>query len=222
MKIIRTSKYPIRYLTFENEGIIIENEKQEKRGGYELLHYYNTHNKGNISATIDSYQGEGYLVSVHAELDRENIRDRKQVGFTEIYYNYDHAKKITLNKIEFYEKWVIDRIVWRMTRKEYYEEIHPKAVKEYEKQVKQWERNREEYKAINELLNPLKNKDFIITNYENIGMQEHKRIVMEALENGGNVPKKVMDDYGFTKEEVTDVGVHPVRLLKLSEKKVEK
>ena len=182
---------------FKNEGVIIENEIQLKRGGYELLHYYNTHGKGSISAEIDSYQGEGYLVSVHAELDREDIRDRKQVGFSEIYYNYAHAKKIILKKIDFYEKWVTDRIVWRRTRKEYYEEVHIKAVKEYDKQVKHWERNSEEYKAINELLNPLKNKNFIITNYENIGMQEHKRIVMEALERSEKVPEKVLKEYGL-------------------------
>ena len=223
MKTIRTSEYPIRHEAFKNEGVIIENERQEKRGGYELLHYYNTHGKGNVSASLDSYQGEGYLVSIHAELDREDIRDRKQVGFAEVYYNYEHAKKIILNKIDFYEKWVIDRIIWRMTRKEYYEEIHLKAVKEYEKQVKRWEGNSEEYKAINELLNPLKNKGFIINNYEDIYMQEHKKAIMDALENGEKVPKKVMNEYGFKKEEVTDYGVHPARLFKLSEKiKVEK
>ena len=205
MKTIRTSEYPIRYLCFKNEGVIIENKKQDKRGGYELLHYYNTHGKGNISAELCSYQGEGYLISVHAELDREDIRDRKQVGFAEIYYNYEHAKKIILKKIDFYEKWATDRIIWRMTRKQYYEEIHPKAVKEYEKQVKRWEGNSEEYKAINELLNPLKNKDFIINTYEDVCMQEHKKAVMEALENGKDVPKKAMDDYGFTREEVTNV-----------------
>ena len=195
MKIIQTSEYPIRYLTFGNEGAIIENEKQEKRGGYELLHYYNTHGKGNISAELCSYQGEGYLVTVHAELDRADIRDRKQVGFSEIYYNYEHAKKIVLNKIEFYEKWVTDRIVWRMTRKEYYEEVHIKAVKEYEKQAKHWEGNSEEYKAMNDVVSPLINKDFIISNYENIGMQEHKRIVMEALKKGEKVPEKVLKEY---------------------------
>jgi len=195
MKTIRTSDYPIRYLTFKNEGVIIENEKQEKRGGYELLYYYNTHGRGNISAELCSYQGEGYLVSVHAELDREDIRDRKQVGFSEIYYNYDHAKKIILKKIDFYEKWVIDRIIWRMTRKEYYQEIHPKAVKEYERQVRQWERRTEKYKAINEVLNPLKNKDFIINAYEDSYLQGHKYEVEDAIKRGENVPKKVSKEY---------------------------
>jgi hypothetical protein len=183
MKIIRTSDYPIRYLTFKNEGVIIENEKQEKRGGYELLHYYNTHGKGNVSAEICSYQGEGYLVSVNAELDREDI----------------HAKKIILKKIEFYEKWVTDRVIWRMTRKEYYEEIHPKAVKEYEKQAKRWEGDSEGYRAMNEEKNPLKNKQFIIKCHEDIYMQEHKRIVMDALENGEDVPEKVLKEYRLKK-----------------------
>lgn len=195
MKTIRTSEYPIRYLTFKNEGVIIENEKQLKRGGYELLHYYNTHNKGSVSAEICSYQGEGYLVSVHAELDREDIRDRKQVGFAEIYYNYEHAKKIILKKIEFYEKWVTDRIVWRMTRKEYYEEVHTKAVKEYEKQVRQWKRQSDKYRAINELLNPLKNKNFIINNYEDSYLQGHKYEVEDAIKRGENVPEKVLKEY---------------------------
>ena len=142
------------------------------------------------------------MVSVHAELDRANIRDRKQVGFAEIYYNYEHAKKIILKKIEYYEKWVTDRMVWRMTRKEYYEEIHIKAVKKYEKQAKCWEGNSKEYKAINELLNPLKNKSFIINNYEDLYLQEHKRIVMEALENGEEVPEKVLKEYELKKIKV--------------------
>lgn len=199
MKTIRSSEYPIGYEAFKNEGVIIENEKQDKRGGYELLHYYNTHGKGNVSAKIDSYQGEGYLVSVHAELDREDIRDRKQAGFAEIYYNYEHAKKIILNKIDFYEKWVTDRIIWRMTRKQYYEEIHPKAVKEYEKQVNRWERNSEEYKAMNEILNPINNKKFIVNCCEDIYMAEHEGAVMTALENGEEVPEKVLKEYKVEK-----------------------
>lgn len=199
MKTIQTSKYPIRYLCFKNEGVIIENEKQEKRGGYELIHYYNTHGKGSVSAELCSYQGEGYLVSVHAELDREDIRDRKQVGFAEIYYNYEHAKDIILKKIEFYEKWVTDRIIWRMTRKEYYQEIHPKAVKEYEKQVKRWERKSEKYKTINELLNPLKNKDFIINSFEDSYLQGHKYEVEDAIERGEDVPEKILKEYEVEK-----------------------
>jgi len=197
MKIIRTSDYPIRYLCNDNLGVVIENEKQEKRGGYELLHYYNTHGGGSISAELDSYQGEGYVVSVHAELDRQDIRDRKQVGFAEIYYNYESAKKIILGKIEFYEKWVIDRIIWRMTRKEYYQEIHPKAVKEYEKQVKRWEGKSDKHKAMNEILNPINNKKFIVDCCEDIHMQEHYKAVMNAIADGGDIPEKVLGEYGL-------------------------
>lgn len=148
-----------------------------------------------MSAELCSYQGEGFLVSVHAEMDREDIRDRKQVGFSEIYYNYEHAKKIILKKIEFYEKWVIDRIIWRMTRKQYYEEVHPKAVKAYEKKLNTWNRQTKEYKSINEVLSPEKNKDFIIKSYEDIYMQRHKEKVIEAIKSGEDVPEKVRKEY---------------------------
>ena len=195
MKIIKTSEYPIRYKSFKNEGVLIENENQIQRGGYELMHYFNTHGKGNVSGEVCSFQGEGYLVSVHAELDRPDIRDRKQVGFSEIYYNYEQAKKIILKKIEFYEKWVTDHLMWRMTRKEYYEEAHKKAVKKYDKQVKQWNSSTKEYKAINKLLSPLANKKYIIDNYDSIYMEEHKKAVMEAIANKEDVPEKVRKEY---------------------------
>ena len=195
MKIIQTSDYPIRHVAFKNEGVMIENEIQINRGGYELIHYYNTYGKGNISAELCSYQGEGYLVSVHAELDREDIRDRKQVGFSEIYYNYEHAKKIILKKIEFYEKWIVDRIIWRMTKEQYYEEVHPKAIKEYEKQVEQWKRRIVKFKAMNEILNPTNNKEFIMDCCEDIYMQGHKKAVILAIEKGKDVPEEVRKEY---------------------------
>ena len=195
MKIIKTFDYPIRYVSLENEGIIIENNIQKQRGGYELIHYYNTHGRGNVSAELCSYQGEGYLVSVHAEMDREDIRDRKQVGFSEIFNNYEHAKKIILEKIDFYEKWVVDHIIWRMTRKQYYGEVHPKAVKVYEKKLDLWNRQTKEYKFMNEVLSPEKNKEFMINSYEDIYMQGHKQAVMKATEEGKDVPEEVRKEY---------------------------
>ena len=195
MEIIKTSEYPIRYLCDDNHGKIIENEIQVNRGGYELIHYYNTHGRGNVSAELCSYQGEGYLVSVHAEIDREDIRDRKQVGFSQIFNNYEHAKKITLEKIEFYEKWVVDHIIWRMTREQYCEEVYPKAVKAYEKKLNIWNRQTKEYQFMNAVLSPEYNKSFIISSFEDIYMQGHKQAVMQAIKEGKDVPEEVRKEY---------------------------
>ena len=77
MEIIKTLEYPIRYLCNDNLGIIIENEIQKNRGGYELLHYYNKHGRGYISVEVCDYAKVDFLVSAHAELDRENIMEAR-------------------------------------------------------------------------------------------------------------------------------------------------
>ena len=197
MKTIKTSEYPIRYLCNKNLGVIIENEIQKNRGGYELLQYYNTHGKGNVSAELSSYQGEGFLVSVHAEFDRADIRDKKQVGFAEIYYNYESAKKIILNKIEFYEKWVTDHVIWRMSRKKYRSEAVTNAKRGYVKELKKWKHQSKKYQFMNEVLNPIKSKQYIIDCLEKIYMKDHKNEVEDAIKRGENVPEKVLKEYGL-------------------------
>ena len=197
MEIIKTSEYPIRYLCNDNLGIIIENEIQKNRGGYELLHYYNKHGRGYISVEVCDYAGIDFLVSAHAELDRENLQDRKQRGFAERYVFYEEAKKVAIAKIEEFEKWVDSNIVWKMTRAKYRKEIHKKAIEEYKKQVKHWNWQTDDYKAINEMLSPIKNKNFIINCAENIYLQEHKNKVEDAVKRGKKVPEKVLKEYGY-------------------------
>lgn len=111
METIQTSEYPIRYLTFKNHGKIIENKIQKNRGGYELLYYYNEHGKGRISVEVCNYAGIDFLVSAHAEFDREDIRDRKQKGFSQRYVFYEEARKVAIAKIAEFEKWVDDNII---------------------------------------------------------------------------------------------------------------
>ena len=124
MKIIKTSEYPIRYLSSYNHGKIIENEIQLNRGGYELLHYYNEQGKGYVSVAVCNYADIDFLVTAHAELDRVNIRDRKQKGFSQRYVFYIEARNVALQKIEEFEKWADSNIIWKMTREEYRKEIH--------------------------------------------------------------------------------------------------
>ena len=197
MEIIRTSEYPIRYVVNENYGVIVENEIQLNRGGYELLHYYNTHGKGYVSVEVCNYARIDFLVSAHAELDRIDIRDRKQKGFSQRYVFYEEAKKVAIAKIEEFEKWVDSNIIWKMTREKYRKEIHKKAVKEYKKQVMHWDWQLDRYKAMNELLNPLKNKGFIIKCAEDIYMQEHRKIVEDAIKRGEKVPQNILKEYGI-------------------------
>ena len=200
MEIIKTSEYPIRYLTFKNHGRIVENKIQKNRGGYELLHYYNEHGKSRISAEICNYAGIDFLVSARAELDRADIRDRKQKGFSQRYTFYKEARKVAIAKIEEFEKWVDSNIIWKMTRKQYRKEIHKKAVEEYKKQVRYWDWQTEEYKAINEILNPTNNRNFIVNCAEDIYMEEHKNEVEDAIKRGEKVPEKVLKEYGLGRE----------------------
>ena len=197
MEIIKTLEYPIRYLCNDNLGIIIENEIQKNRGGYELLHYYNKHGRGYISVEVCDYAKVDFLVSAHAELDRENIRDRKQKGFSQRYIFYEEARKVAIAKIEEFEKWVDSNIVWKITRAKYRKEIHKKAIEEYKKQVKHWNWQTDDYKAINEILNPIKNKNFIINCAGDIYLQEHKNKVKDAIKRGEKVPEKVLKEYGY-------------------------
>lgn len=199
IKIIQTSEYPIRYLTLENHGKIIENKIKKNRGGYELLHYYNEHGKGKISVEICNYARIDFLISAHAELDREDIRDRRQKGFSQRYVFYEEAKKVAIVKIAEFEKWIDDNIIWKMTGAKYRKEIHKKAVEEYKKQVKHWSWQTEKYKEINEVLNPIKNKSFIINCAEDIYMQEHKNEVENAVKKGEKVLGKVLKEYGLEK-----------------------
>ena len=197
MKTIQTSDYPIRYLTFENHGKIIENRIQKNRGGYELLYYYNVHNKGRTLVEVCNFAGIDFLVSANAELDRIDIRDRKQRGFAKRYVFYEEAKKVAIAKIAEFENWVDDNIIWKMTRKQYCKEIHKKAVEEYKKQVKHWNWQTEEYKVMNEVLNPIKNKNFIINCAENIYLQDHKMAVENAIKRGKKVPEGILKEYRF-------------------------
>lgn len=128
-------------------------------------------------------------------MDRVDIRDRKQKGFSQRYVFYVEAKKVAIKKIEEFEKWVDSNIIWKMTREEYRKEIHPKAVKEYEKQVRHWNWQSEEHKHINEILDPTKNKSFIINCVEDIYLQKHKTAVEDAIKRGEKVPEKVLEEY---------------------------
>ena len=193
MRIIQTSEYPIRYKAFENEGAIIENEIQKQRGGYELLIYY----KNKVSVEVCNYAGIDFLVTAHAEIGRKDIHDRKQKGFSQRYVFYIEAKNIAIAKIEEFEKWVDSNIIWKMTREEYRKEIHPKAVKEYDKQVRHWNRESEEHKHINEILDPTKNKNFIINTFESSYLQSHKYKVEDAIKRGEKVPEEVLKEYGL-------------------------
>ena len=88
-----------------------------------------------------------------------------------------------------------EKEIWRMTRKQYYEEVHPKAVKEYEKKLLAWNSRTKDYQSINEVLSPEKNKVFMINSYEDIYMQGHKEAVMQAIEEGKDVPEEVRKEY---------------------------
>jgi len=89
-----------------------------------------------------------------------------------------------------------EKEIWRMTRKQYYEEVHPKAVKVYEKKLEVWNRQTKDYQFMNEVLSPEKNKEFIINSYEDIYMQGHKQAVMQAIKEGKDVPEEVRKEYG--------------------------
>jgi len=88
-----------------------------------------------------------------------------------------------------------EKEIWRMTRKQYYEEVHPKAVKEYEKKLEAWNRQTKDYQFMNAVLCPEYNKEFIINSYEDIYMQGHKEAVMQAVEEGKDVPEEVRKEY---------------------------
>lgn len=84
-----------------------------------------------------------------------------------------------------------------MIRAKYRKEIHPKAVQEYNRQVRHWNWQTKEHKMINEILNPTKNKSFIINCIEDIYLEKHKLAVEDAIKRGEKVPEKVLKEYGF-------------------------
>jgi len=93
-----------------------------------------------------------------------------------------------------------EKEIWRMTRKQYYEEVHPKAVKAYEKKLEVWNGQTKEYQFMNEVLSPKYNKNFIINSYEDIYMQGHKEAVITAIEEGKDVPEEVRKEYGLERK----------------------
>ena len=199
METIQTLEYPIRYLTFENHGKIIENKIQKNQGGYELLQYYNEHGKGRISVEVCNFAGIDFLVSAHGELDRIDIRDREQRGFAQRYVFYEEAKSVAIAKIAEFEEWIDNNVIWKMTRKQYREEIHVKVLKEHRERVKQWNWQSEKHKMINKILDPTKNRSFIINRNEDIYLEEHKIAVENAIKRGEKVPGKVLKEYGLEK-----------------------
>ena len=96
-----------------------------------------------------------------------------------------------MNKNKTYE----EKEIFRMTREQYYKEVHLKAVKAYEKKLDKWNSQTKEYKFMNAVLSPEYNKSFMISSYEDIYMQGHKQAVMQAIEEGKDVPEEVRKEY---------------------------
>jgi hypothetical protein len=92
-----------------------------------------------------------------------------------------------------------DIIIWKMTRAEYSKEGKARGEKEYKKKLELWNRQSKEYKSLNELISPEKNKQWIINCYISECLYDHKEAVMKAYKEGKDIPQKVLEEYKLKK-----------------------
>ena len=79
MKELITSEYPTRYVAFENQKTLVIQKNLISEGGYEYAVYshrvinsYWTHLTDGLYASVESYQGKGYLITVNLTLPNKS------------------------------------------------------------------------------------------------------------------------------------------------------
>lgn len=96
-----TSKYPTRYVAFDNPGKWVTQTRQENWGGFEYAVYHETmvnekdpEITDGIHLEIVSYQGKGYLLEANAFRPDAS---RAQMGvLSEMFYTMDAAKQAAI------------------------------------------------------------------------------------------------------------------------------
>jgi len=98
MKEIITCEYPTRYVAFENQKTLVLQKNFVMEGGYEYAVY--SHRVRNsywpnlidgLYASVESYQGKGYLIQVSLTLPN---KERRQLGFSKVVDDYQEALDI--------------------------------------------------------------------------------------------------------------------------------
>jgi len=108
MKEIITCEYPTRYVAFENQKTLVLQKNLVSRGGYEYAIYshrvrnsYWTNLTDGLYASVESYQGKGYLINISLTLPN---KERRQLGFCKVVDDYQEALDILKKGIQEYEE----------------------------------------------------------------------------------------------------------------------
>ena len=108
MKEITTCEYPTRYVAFENQRTLVLQKNFVMEGGYEYAVYshcvrnsYWSNLTDGLYASVESYQGKGYLIQVSLTLP---TKERKQLGFCKVVNDYQEALDILKKGIQKYEE----------------------------------------------------------------------------------------------------------------------
>ena len=108
MQEITTCEYPTRYVAFENKKTLVIQKNFISRGSYEYAVYshqvrnsYWPNLTDGLYASVESYQGKGYLITVSLTLPNKK---RRQLGFCKVVDDYQEALKLLKEGIQKYEE----------------------------------------------------------------------------------------------------------------------
>jgi len=108
MKEITTCEYPTRYVAFENQRTLVLQKNFVMEGGYEYAVYshrvrnsYWSNLTDGLYASVESYQGKGYLTKISLTLPN---KERRQLGFCKVVDDYQEALDILKEGIKKYEE----------------------------------------------------------------------------------------------------------------------